>query len=54
MGQVNAPSSPVVMNMATYECGTGYDLDGSMIRMCGADGNWTPSEPTCERKHFIG
>ena len=35
-------------NTATYTCDTGYTLSGSQSRTCGADGNWTFSEPLCE------
>ena len=35
---------------ATYTCVTGYALSGlnSQERICGADGNWSFSEPLCK------
>ena len=35
---------------ATYACESGYDLIGNQIRVCQDDGQWSGSEPTCERK----
>ena len=32
---------------ATYTCDTGYAISGSQSRSCGADGNWTTTEPAC-------
>ena len=34
---------------ATYSCNTGYNLVGNSTRTCQATGNWSGSEPTCER-----
>jgi hypothetical protein len=32
---------------ATYSCAMGYVLGAGATRMCGADGNWTGTAPTC-------
>ncbi len=37
---------------ATYSCNTGYTLTGGSTRMCGADGEWTPIAPICNRKSY--
>ena len=34
---------------ATYICNTGYNLVGDSTRTCEAAGQWSGSEPTCER-----
>ena len=34
---------------ATYSCNMGYNLVGDTTRTCQATGNWSGSEPTCER-----
>ena len=49
-GQVNTTSGTTFNNVATYSCGAGYTLNGSMTRTCGADGMWTLNAPTCDRK----
>lgn len=36
-------------NVARYQCDTGYRLEGLRIRKCGADGQWTGSEPQCTK-----
>ena len=36
--------------MATYSCDDGHNLMGGINRECQADGSWTGSDPTCERK----
>ena len=47
-GQVDTPYGTTFRSTATYTCDTGYALSGSQSRSCGADGNWTSSEPFCE------
>ena len=39
-----APSST-----ATYECDSGFQLEGSVVLTCGTDGEWTPTPPVCQR-----
>ena len=34
---------------ATYECNSGFQLEGSMVLICGADGEWSPAPPVCQR-----
>ncbi len=38
------------MMTATYTCNTGYNVDGSDTRTCGATALWTPDAPTCARE----
>ena len=47
-GLVDTSSRTTFGSTATYTCDTGYTLSGSQSRTCGADGNWTSSEPFCE------
>ena len=47
-GQVNTSSRTTFGSTGAYTCDTGYSLSGSQTRTCGADGNWTSSEPICE------
>ena len=46
-GQVDTSSGCAYGSTATYTCHTGYTLSGSQPRTCGADGNWTLTEPSC-------
>ena len=46
-GQVDTSSGTAFQSTATYTCDTGYELSGSQSRTCGADGNWTSTEPVC-------
>ena len=32
---------------AQYSCNTGFTLVGSQTRMCGGDGQWSDTAPTC-------
>ena len=47
-GQVST-SGTTFGETATYSCNTGYNLVGDNTRTCQATGNWSGSEPTCER-----
>ena len=38
---------------ATYGCDTGYNLVGDNTRTCQANGDWSGSEPTCQRMLYI-
>ena len=51
-GQVDTSSGTTFGSTATYTCAIGYTLSGSQSRTCGADGNWTSSEPSCNGKLF--
>ena len=35
---------------ATYSCDTGYNLNGSVSRMCMAGGQWSEGDPLCQSK----
>ena len=48
-GQVQL-SDVVFESTATYSCDTGYNLNGSVSRMCMADGQWNGEDPTCQSK----
>ena len=36
---------------ATYVCNEGFMLQGTLLRTCGSDGQWTGNAPFCIRKH---
>ena len=38
---------------ATHSCNSGYSLVGDEIRICGTNGEWDLSEPSCERKLYF-
>ena len=40
-------------SMATFSCNQGYDLIGSEVRVCQADGSWDGEITVCERKTDI-
>ena len=48
-GSVNHTAGTTFGQNATYSCDTGYNLVGDSTRTCNATGNWSESEPTCER-----
>ena len=35
-------------SQATFDCNDGYMISNSEVHICGADGLWTGSIPTCE------
>ena len=51
-GLVDTFVGTIFGSTATYTCDTGYTLSGSQSRNCGADGNWTSSEPFCQGKYL--
>ena len=46
-GQVDISSGTTLNSVATYSCYTGYNVTGESTRICTADGQWTPTAPTC-------
>ena len=38
----------VFASEAMYVCNEGFQLNGSSVRTCQADEQWSESEPTCE------
>ena len=43
-------SNTTFMNTATYTCNTGYNLASDTTRTCQANGTWSGTVPTCDRK----
>ena len=48
-GQVTVSRFTVGDN-ALYSCNTGFFVNGSLLRTCGSDGEWSDEAPTCPRK----
>ena len=48
-GQVSHPDGTTLGQTATYSCNTGFNLVGNSTRTCQATGDWSGSEPTCQR-----
>ena len=38
------------LDTVTYSCESGYDILGPMARYCQADGEWSETEPICQRE----
>jgi hypothetical protein len=52
-GTLTLPTGREFRCVAIYQCDTGHLLMGlgnGIIRECQASGEWTESDPTCERK----
>ncbi|XP_039655329.1 complement component receptor 1-like protein [Perca fluviatilis] len=41
------------MSMVTYECISGYVMEGGRTLTCGIDSQWLPGLPTCQSKSLI-
>ena len=48
-GHVNQTTGTTFGQTAIYSCNTGYNLVGESTHTCQATGEWSGSEPTCER-----
>uniref|UniRef100_A0A1X7VM60 Sushi domain-containing protein n=1 Tax=Amphimedon queenslandica TaxID=400682 RepID=A0A1X7VM60_AMPQE len=46
-GEVSIAPDTMLGSNATYSCDDGYTLQGSSMRMCQANGEWSGSQPTC-------
>ena len=51
-GQVSFGAT-TFQSRANYSCNAGYILMGNMTRSCQADGEWSDTDPSCERKDEI-
>ena len=49
-GAVDTSSGTTFMMTATYTCNTGYTRSGGQTRICQANGDWSGSEPVCNRE----
>ncbi len=49
MNSVDTNKLPV-NTVATFNCTSGYALSGDTTRTCGCDGNWSGSDPVCQRE----
>ncbi len=47
-GQVDTSNGTTPGSTATYNCSTGYILNGNSSRTCNSDREWSRSPPTCE------
>ena len=46
----NPANSLIYQTKCSFECKTGYERVGSETITCQLDGDWSPSEPSCNRK----
>ena len=51
-GKVNLTAT-TFMSTANYSCNSGYTLSGNEIRTCEANGTWSDTAPTCDRKYSV-
>ena len=59
-GSLSDPLNGVVMTTgttlssdATYTCDNGYTRSGDQTRVCLASGDWSGSEPSCNREYIV-
>ena len=50
-GAVNT-SGTTLNSVANYSCNEGYEINGTMTRTCGDDGNWSMVEPNCDCRFY--
>lgn len=43
----------VAGSQANYSCNEGYTLNGTTVRVCDMNGQWSENEPTCEGMKLI-
>ena len=48
-GQVSHTAGTTFGQPATYSCNPGYNLMGNSTRTCQATGEWSGSDPSCQR-----
>ena len=41
------------MSTANYSCNSGYTLSWNETRTCEANGTWSDTAPTCDRKYKV-
>ena len=50
-GEVELSTATMVFgSTASYSCDRGYNLNGSMSRVCMANGQWSEEDPICQSK----
>ncbi len=59
-GSLSAPTNGGVVttgttlsSAATYTCDNGYTRSGDQTRICLAGGDWSGSEPVCNREYTV-
>ncbi len=52
-GLVNTESRTTYNSGAVYSCNEGHQLTGRVLATCMANGQWSSSTPTCDRKPVI-
>ena len=45
--------APTYEDTCSFTCNTGYDLNGSEIRTCQNDGNWSGNSTMCGRSEWF-
>ena len=43
----------VAGSTATYACDNGYNIEGPLVRVCGSDGTWEDTEPSCQSMKLL-
>ena len=47
-GSVTYSTGTTFQSVATFDCDTGYTLDGEPTRTCQANASWSNSDPSCK------
>ena len=48
VGSVTYSSGTTFQSVATFDCNTGYNLEGDATRMCQANASWSNNDPSCK------